>query len=36
MIAAQQQKQLSDLAKSDPDQAARLTVNQVKKVLRID
>ena len=35
-IAAQQQRQLSDLAKSNPDQAARLTVNQVKKVLQID
>lgn len=35
-MAAQQQKQLSDLEKSNPDQAARLTVNQVKKVLQLD
>ncbi|WP_294973910.1 DUF4811 domain-containing protein [uncultured Leuconostoc sp.] len=35
-IAEQQQKQLSDLAKVNPDKAATLEVNQIKSVLKID
>lgn len=36
VAAAAQQKQLADLAKVDPDKAATLEANQVKKVLQLD